>query len=253
MPETRQPRDVPAAGGLWAHGQRMAAHRHTHGQVVYPAAGVLAVTTRHGTWMAPANRVTWTPAGFDHSHRAYGDTDVRMLQIPAPGCTMLPDRPAVFAVSPLLREALLVLTGDRRLRADARRRLREVAVDELTAAPEQSLYLPEPADDRLRAVTDRLYADPADPSTLTQLGRAVGASERTLSRLFRTELAMSFHQWRTQLRVQYSLMYLADGHSVTRTATLCGWSNTTSFIEAFTRILGQTPGRYQGEPRRARR
>lgn len=100
-------------------------------------------------------------------------------------------------------------------------------------------------DDRLKAVTDKLHMDPADNSTLASLGRVAGAGERTLSRLFQTELGMSFSQWRTILRIQHSLVHLLNGHTITRTSALCGWSNPTSFIEAFTRILGQTPGQYQ--------
>jgi transcriptional regulator GlxA family with amidase domain len=80
-------------------------------------------------------------------------------------------------------------------RAAGRNRLRHVVTDQLTDIPKQSLYLPEPRDDRLRTLTRLLYADPADASTLTELGQAVGPSERILSRLFRTELGMHFHQW----------------------------------------------------------
>jgi AraC-like DNA-binding protein len=191
----------------------------------------------------------WTPPGFDHYHQAYGNTDVRTLQVPRALSAPLPAQPTVFAVPPLLREAILALTGDRPLPPAARNRLRHVVTDQLTDVPVQSLYLPEPRDDRLRALTRLLYAEPADASTLTELGQAVGASERTLSCLFRTELGMNFHQWRTQLRIQHALVHLLDGRSVTETAALSGWSNPTSFIDAFTAIIGQTPGRYQASLR----
>ncbi|WP_245908042.1 helix-turn-helix domain-containing protein [Pseudosporangium ferrugineum] len=124
-------------------------------------------------------------------------------------------------------------------------------LDELTEAPEHSLHLPEPHDDRLRAVTDLLHTDPARNTTLAELGRSAGASERTLSRLFHTELGMSFHRWRTVLRIHHALIHLTDGRSVTETATACGWSNPSSFIDAFTAVVGQTPGRYQAELRAA--
>jgi AraC-like DNA-binding protein len=64
---------------------------------------------------------------------------------------------------------------------------------------------------------------------------------------------MGFHQWRTLLRIQHALIYLVDGHTVTGTATLCGWANPTSFIEAFAAVLGQTPGHYQSDLRLAGR
>ncbi|MGH4031238.1 helix-turn-helix domain-containing protein [Actinomycetota bacterium Odt1-20B] len=216
---------------------------------MYAAAGALATTTERGTWVAPAHRVTWTPPGFAHSHRIYGRTDARLVAVPAELCDELVAHPSVFAVSPLLREALLALTDRQESRPGAHRRLLAVVVDELAETPEQSLHLPEPRDDRLRAVTDLLHADPGRSVTLAELGRSAGASERTLSRLFHTELGMSFHRWRTTLRIHHALAHLTNGMSVTDTAMECGWSNPSSFIDAFTEVVGQTPGRYQADLR----
>ncbi|MEU8608026.1 AraC family transcriptional regulator [Actinoplanes sp. NPDC048791] len=253
MPETRQPvallEDIPRGAGRLPHGFQMDLHSHGQGQLVYAATGALATTTERGTWVAPANRVTWTPPGFQHAHRFYGETDVRLVAIPVDLCGELVTHPSVFAVSPVLREVLLALTDRPETRPGAYERLRAVAIDELVDTPEQSLHLPEPADDRLRAVTDRLHVDPGHNATLAELGRAVGASERTLSRLFHAQLGMSFHRWRTILRIHHGLIHLTGGRSVTETATICGWSNPTSFIEAFTEVIGQTPGRYQADLR----
>jgi AraC-like DNA-binding protein/quercetin dioxygenase-like cupin family protein len=253
MPETRQP-VIPPAGtprgaGRLPHGYQLDMHSHPEGQLVYAAAGALATTTERGTWVAPANRLTWTPPGFQHSHRFYGETDVRLVAIPVDLCGELVAHPSVFAVSPVLREVLLALTDRPENRPGAHDRLRAVVLDELVETPEQSLHLPEPLDDRLRAVTGRLHADPSRNTTLAELGRAAGASERTLSRLFHSETGMSFHRWRTILRIHHGLIHLTNGRSVTATATACGWSNPTSFIEAFTEVVGQTPGRYQTEMR----
>ncbi|MGW4489623.1 helix-turn-helix domain-containing protein [Amycolatopsis sp. NPDC004368] len=57
---------------------------------------------------------------------------------------------------------------------------------------------------------------------------------------------MTFHQWRTQLRIHHALVLLADGHDVRRTAHACGWANPSGFIAAFTNVMGSSPGRYQG-------
>jgi AraC-like DNA-binding protein len=240
---------TPQGGGWLPHGYHLESHSHSDGQLVYAAAGALATTTEYGTWVAPADRVTWTPPGFQHSHRFYGKTDARILAIRSDECGALVGYPCVFAVSPLLREGILALTGHRTRSADADRRLRAVVLDELGEIPEQSLHLPAPRDDRLRTVTGLLHADPGQNTTLAELGRAAGTSERTLSRLFRTELGMSFHRWRTVLRVHHALIRLTDGDSVTDTAIICGWSNPSTFIEAFTALVGQTPGRYQADLR----
>ncbi|WP_246122317.1 helix-turn-helix transcriptional regulator [Pseudonocardia cypriaca] len=223
---------------------------------MYAARGVLSVHTESGTSIVPANRVAWIPAGFTHHHRAHGDTDMRIEFLPASLARPLPGHPAVFTASGLVREVLLTLSGARnhdrgarnRYRA-AHARLRRVLVDELQEAPEQALQLPEPRDDRLQAVARILYDNPADNTALAELGRSVGAGARTLSRLFHDELGMTFHEWRTQLRIHHALVLLAEGHDTTRVAHASGWANPSSFIAAFSTIMGTTPGRYRsGSP-----
>ncbi|MCX4745590.1 helix-turn-helix transcriptional regulator [Kitasatospora sp. NBC_01287] len=231
---------------------------HAQGHLVYAASGVLAVHTELGTSIVPANRVTWTPAEFTHYHRAYGDTDMRILFLAPSLARLVPDHPAVFLASDLAREVLLALTGPRNYDAAApaysraaRSRLLRVLVDELDEAHEQPLHLPEPRDDRLRAIARMLREQPADNATLAELGKTTGASSRTLSRLFRDELGMTFYEWRTQLRVCHALVLLADGHDTTQTAYACGWANPSGFIAAFTNIIGTTPGRYRSTPGRS--
>ncbi|WP_410609531.1 AraC family transcriptional regulator [Amycolatopsis sp. lyj-109] len=227
-----------------AHGEDIAPHLHDFGQLRYAAAGALVTTTTAGTWVAPANRITWVPPFHVHSSRAHGTTVVRLLGVPAAQAGRLPATPAVFVASALLREAYLAMQTEP---ADSPRArlLLEVVLTELARAEQEALRLPEPGDARLKAVTDLLHADPASPATLAELGHRTGSSERTLSRLFGRELSMSFHQWRTLLRVQRALLELCAGTSVTDTATRLGWANPSSFIDAFTELLGQTPGRYR--------
>ncbi|WP_343034575.1 helix-turn-helix domain-containing protein [Streptomyces sp. 769] len=53
--------------------------------------------------------------------------------------------------------------------------------------------------------------------------------------------------------MHHALAQLSEGRSVTDTAMECGWSNPSSFIDAFTEVVGQTPGRYQADLRNRRR
>jgi AraC-like DNA-binding protein len=212
---------------------------------VYAARGVLSVHTERGTSIVPANRVAWTSAGRTHHHRAHGDTDMRIVFLPPSLARLLPGHPAVFTASDLAREVLLVLAGPHDYDRAARARLRRVLVDELHEAPEQPLQLPEPADDRLRAIARMLQEHPEDDTSLAELGHTIGASARTLSRLFHDELGMTFYEWRTQLRVYHALVLLADGHDTTSTARACGWANPSHFIAAFSKLVGTTPGRHR--------
>jgi AraC-like DNA-binding protein len=225
-------------------------HYHDTQQLVYPSTGVLASTAATGTWIVPPQRAVWIPAGVVHSHQAHGPTHMRTLIFPATTGRdqgpPLPAGPAVVAVSPLLREIIVALTRDEGPPYTARQResMERVALDELRRVGQLPARLPALADDRLRAIAARLRANPAEPRTLAELGTEVGASERTLSRLFRQEAGMSFPQWRTQLRLQHALVLLAEGTPVTTTALACGWSNPSAFIEAFRRAFGATPGKF---------
>ena len=213
--------------------------------------------TDRGTSIVPATRVAWIPAGFAHYHRAHGQTDMRIEFLPAGLARLVPGHPTVFTASDLAREILLTLSGrrnyDRATGGDghgAGTRLRRVLVDELHQAPEQPLQLPEPRDDRLQALAQLLYENPAENRSLAELGRTIGASARTLSRLFRNELGLTFYQWRTQLRIYHALVLLADGHDTTHVAYACGWANPSSFIAAFTNLIGTTPGRHRTSQQR---
>lgn len=230
---------------LLGHDERTPEHTHTRGHLVYPATGVLSLVTSVGSWIAPSNRVVWIPAGFAHQHRAHGQTDMRIVFLAPSLAALLPAHPAVLVMTPLAREAALALTGSEQRSAGARSRLRRVIIDDVATAPEQPLHLPEPHDDRLRAVVALVEEGMSSPLTLGELGHRVGASERTLSRLFQQETGMSFPQWRTQLRVHHALLLLAADVSVIHTATACGWANPSAFINAFTALVGQTPGQYQ--------
>ncbi|TCC11871.1 AraC family transcriptional regulator [Kribbella soli] len=239
MPETRQRpattghRPIHAGGGIEPHW-------HDRNQIVYAGRGVLSVTTDAGSWVAPATRAIWIPAGTLHQHRAYGETTLHTVGLEENPLEL--DAPSALVVSPLLRELILTYTGPAENPPDELQRLRAVLLDQLRRSPQRPTYLPTPRDARLAAVCDLLRENPTEGRTLTELGREVGASERTLSRLCRTDLGMTFPQWRTQLRLHEALRLLAERESVTRVAHRTGWASTSAFIDTFRRAFGHTPG-----------
>ncbi|MDE3132849.1 MAG: helix-turn-helix transcriptional regulator [Acidobacteriota bacterium] len=222
--------------------ERIDWHFHDRPQLVYPGRGVLQVFTHAGSWIVPPLRGVWIPPRVAHSHRARGATELLSVGFAAAVDPFAERGPAVVEVSPLLRGVILALTSGEQIPPAARTRLRQVALDQLRRLPTLPLQLPRPRDDRLLRIVDQLAADPSDPRTLPQLGRWVGASERTLSRLFRRETGLSFPQWRAQLRLQQAQLLLAGGESVTNTAHACGYRSTSAFIDAFRAAFGTTPG-----------
>ncbi|MFD8667643.1 AraC family transcriptional regulator [Streptomyces microflavus] len=228
-----------------AAGTDIDAHRHDDHQIIYAARGVLAITTDIGTWIAPATRAIWVPAGTVHAHHAHGALDLRLVGLPATDNPLGLDAPTVLTVKPLLRELILAYTRDPDDDGAERNRLRAVLLDQLAASAQQSLHLPTPTDSRLKEICDILRANPSEQRTLAVLSKETGVSARTLSRLFTSDLGMTFPQWRTQLRLYQALVLLAEGVPVTTVAHRCGWSSASAFIDVFRQAYGHTPGRHR--------
>lgn len=70
----------------------------------------------------------------------------------------------------------------------------------------------------------------------------MGASRRTLARLFREQTQLSFREWRQRLRLLNAVAALEEGVSVTRVASDLGYDSTSAFISLFQRHFGQPPG-----------
>jgi AraC-like DNA-binding protein len=227
------------------HRERIDWHDHAEQQLLYPSSGVLIVSTTHGSWVVPPQRAVWLPAAVAHAHQAYGATQVRTVAFPVDVNPLGLTQPTVLSVSRLLRELIIAITDDPARRGEEQHDLKRVALHQLKPAPALQFHLPQPGDERLRDVTAILAEDPGSDRTLGELGRAVGAGERTLSRLFRAETGMTFPQWRAQLRLHHSLTLLASGLSVTAAAVACGYSTPSAFTAAFHATFGTTPGTYR--------
>lgn len=227
-------------------GHRIPLHWHSRAQLLYASEGVMTVTTDSGVWVLPPLRAMWIPAFTEHHIRASGHLSMRTLYIRPDAVPDFPPSCRIVSVSPLLRELLVYSTTlprhyDPGSHAE---RVMGLILDLIRFSDPVPLDLPIPRDPRLRKIFDRLMSVPAEGRTLEQWGRRVGATGRTLSRLFRAETGMSFHQWRQQLRLLQALRLLGRGDPITNVALDVGYSSLSAFVSVFRQTLGVTPGRY---------
>jgi AraC-like DNA-binding protein len=219
-------------------------HVHDDHQLAWASAGVLTVLTEGATWVLPPTRALWIPAGLPHETGASGQATMRSVYV-SPGLSQVDwTVPTVIAASPLLAEVIGYLGGE--LTAPRRARAEAVLSDLLTPIPVTSLDVRFPDDQLAGPVARALRDNPADPRTLAEWGRAVGASERTLARAFVAGTGLPFGQWRTLLRIQSALPLLAAGEAAGRVAGRVGYETPSAFIAAFRRLTGITPTAYFG-------
>lgn len=229
-----------------AAGETFHPHAHEWGQFTYSAEGVVTVITDRGRFSAPPAMAVWLPPGVVHDIQPAGPAKFRSLYIAADRLDGMPADCTVVTVDPLLRQLILEAT---RLPRDwdetgPAARLMAVLLDRIRIAEPAPLHLPMPEDSRLRAVTDRLLTDPGDRSSIDDLGRRVGASGRTLARLFLRETGMTFGAWRRQRVLLAALERLSEGAPVTAVALEMGYESPSAFIAMFRQTLGMTPTQY---------
>ncbi|HEX7967308.1 MAG TPA: helix-turn-helix transcriptional regulator [Stellaceae bacterium] len=240
------PRPIAAMAKDFPNGSQIPRHRHRRAQLVFAVHGVMVVWTAAGTWVVPPHRAVWMPPETDHSIRTWGDLAMRTLYIRSDAAASLPAACCVIGVSPLLRELILRAVELPPLYEESGPdgRVMSLILDEIRAVPVLPLHLPWPEDARLRRLCAAIQDDPASERTLDDWGRMVGASSRTLARLFRKETGMSFGAWRQQVRLVDALGRLATGQAVTHVALDLGYQSPSAFTSMFRRALGRAPTRY---------
>ncbi|OMB93151.1 AraC family transcriptional regulator [Mycobacterium colombiense] len=229
-------------------GAQIERHRHPLHQIVYPSSGAVSVTTPAGTWITPANRAIWIPAGCWHEHKFHGTTQFHGVALDPGRYRRGPAAPAVLAVNPLMRELIIACSQTDGTDTDEHHRMLAVLHDQLQGTSVgEPLWIPTPVDGRLRQACALIADNLRESLTLQQIGDRVGVGQRTLSRLFSDELAMTFPQWRTQVRLQHALVLLAERRDVTSVAAECGWATPSAFIDSYRRAFGHTPGQLAGK------
>lgn len=159
------------------------------------------------------------------------------------GCARIWEYSKQIEVTPLLRHLLAYLVDPpNELR---RRRAETVVIDLLhdqLSDPVRRVGVPR--DDRCRAIAQQLLDDPSLAWSLDEWGHRVGASVRTLSRLWIAETGLTFARWRTQVRLNAAIAELRNGTDVRAIARAVGYQTAGAFIRAFRDMTGTTPGAY---------
>ncbi len=242
-------------------------HSHGWAQLAWSATGVLRLTTRGGTYLVPPSRALWIPPGVEHAVTVVEQAALCTLYLhQRPGCCGPGVRkPAdgagwqqcrVLEVSDLLRALMLALPSAPDSPDDGpapepealerEKLIAPLLADELRRAAPVPLGVAMPQDKRLRALCEAVLAAPTRHDTLGAWVRDVGASERTIARLFRDELGTSFGQWRQQVLLARALTLAAKKRPMSEIAAELGYASPSAFSAMVRRSLGAPPSRLFG-------
>ena len=234
-------------------------HAHAWAQLAYCASGLVQVTAAQRshaddeiTYIVPPSRAVWIAPGALHTVTVLEAAEFRTVYLDAsvtpPGWSDC----RVLVVSPLLRELIGALDRSASTTQGTSPReslLMALVNDEIGHADVQALGVPLPhprnGDKRLRALCEAVLQAPSERATLAEWAGSVGASERTMARLFRHELGMTYQQWRQQALLAHALPLLAHGASVSAAAAASGYASESAFSAMFKSAMGQSPSHFQ--------
>jgi len=238
-------------------------HHHPWPQLTLSMRGVVRVTTARGTIIVPPARAVWVPAGVEHSIDVVEDAELRTVYLhalqPSPqpcwrGCVVLEMGGLLQALLQSLDTAPDHGTHEPAEPQRAGHCAHEQLVApllhaEMARAPQVRMGVPLPdaltGDKRLRALCQSVLRAPARNATLAEWAGESGASERTAARLFRSELGLSWQQWRQQALLAHALPLLARGMPVAHVAAASGYASDSAFIAMFRSAMGRSPRHFR--------
>ncbi|MFE0674822.1 AraC family transcriptional regulator [Streptomyces sp. NPDC058867] len=227
---------VPRVATEWS------AHTHRRHELVWVRGGTLTSRVGNRIFTVSEGNGLWMPAGTLHAGRATAGARFYGAFIAPDRTPVAFEEPTAIAMTPLLESLLTHLSGTD-LDPGARGRAESVVFDVLRPS-ERQFALRVPGDARIDVIAEVLLDDPADPRSLEEWARELDVSDRTLTRAFRQSTGLSFAQWRQALRVHRALMLLAEGFDVTTVSAVLGYTRPSTFIAAFRRVMGTTPGAF---------
>lgn len=217
-------------------------HSHPLHELVWVRGGTLVSRVADRVFTVSEGQGLWMPAGVVHGGRLTAGVRFHDAFFAPDRTPVAFERPTAITMTPLLESLLTHLTRTD-LAAEARARAESVVFDQLLPS-ESEFALQLPGDARINVIAEALLRDPADGRSLEEWARVLDISDRTITRAFRQCTGLSFTQWRQTLRVHRALALLSEGCEVRGVAEDLGYAQPSTFIAAFRRAVGTTPGAF---------
>ncbi|OBF93382.1 AraC family transcriptional regulator [Mycobacterium sp. 852002-51152_SCH6134967] len=229
-------------------------HSHDVHQIEYALGGVVEVETDSAHYLLPPQQAAWIPVGLEHQATMNPDVRTVAVMFDPQLIAHAGDRARILAVSPLIREMMIYA-----LRWPIDRRPGPAEDEEVSEAffrtlanlvaealdHEAPLSLPT-SEHPIVAAAMAYTKEHLDGVTAEEVSRAVSVSERTLRRLFRDSVGLSWRTYLLHARMLKAMALLAaPGQSVQETSSAVGFDSLSSFTRAFAQFCGETPTSYR--------
>jgi len=228
-------------------------HCHDKGQFLYTEGGVVHIKTNSRMYYLPARHYMWIPPKIRHSiYPSSPRVIMKNLYFPIKTNTSgFFKKEGIYPINNLLMELLLFTknwNGDVSKSQKSKYAIVYAfkVLIEQTVSKSLHLELPHPTDGRLINIINHLTDQIHQEHLLPKLASNFNMTDKSLYRLFKKDLGMSFIKYYTQLRIFKSLEYLMNSdHTISEIANMVGYSSLPTFSNTFTKVMGKRPSEYR--------
>lgn len=246
QPDAFQQDIIGIAATLSAHTSPL--HQHEKGQFLVAQSGCLKLYSfegeRESSYILPPSRLMWIPARVDHRVEVQYTSEYRSIYLHPSLCRALPTSFSLYPMNDLLRaiiERISLTHFEVNWQERPLQNLKNVFFDEIERThPESISFFTYPQDKRLIFLTTATHI-PA----LYELAQTVGASEKTLSRIFRRETGLHYQQWKQSWTLAQAIERLAARQTLMDIADALGFSSESAFCHFFKKWMKSSPRVYQ--------
>ncbi|MEC6796883.1 helix-turn-helix transcriptional regulator [Photobacterium sp. S4TG1] len=223
-------------------------HRHDKDQLLFSHHGCMVITLAGVKCVLPPMRAAWIPAGMLHNAQMTNVTQYRSLYFDPVLQPQLSRDMKIIDINPLmaiLLERMSMWAFDK----PNKEQLNSVnlLIEELNIATESHFNLPLPDDVRLAKWLEEINNPNFIAPTLADLSLLVGASQKTITRIFSKETGMPYQSWRQQWRLLAAIELLSQHQRISDISYRLDFANDSAFISFFRQKTGFTPLNFMTE------
>lgn len=230
---------VGIAADVGTHDSGM--HQHNKGQLLYAPSGCMSFSLLDSLSVLPPTKAVWIPPNTEHRAMMTNVVAYRSLYFDT-AKFKAPDKLTIIEVNELLKALINTMALWQWDKPEHEMTYyTQLFWQEFSLAKRERFELPLPNDRRLNRLMQQLSQDGFLLPELNQLANCVGASSKTISRIFKVQTGMSYQEWKQQWRVLKSIELLCQNSPVSDVAHRMDFSSDSAFIAFFRKQTGQTP------------
>lgn len=229
-------------------------HKHSKGQLSYVEGGIAYITCNNRTYVVPAKHYFWIPKGMEHILRiGYSATVLRSLYFYAHNDASDPfySRLGIYPASELLIQMINYTE-----RWDGRHVSRKDENFEFLVALKNILpqlnnkalpiVLPTTDNEQMQRIVKYLEKNIGERLTVKSVSSYFNISERTLSRLFQSNMQITFLQYLKTIRMVKAIeILLKTQRPISEVAFEVGYVTLSSFSDAFQEFTHARPSDFR--------